>query len=173
MNHAAAGSVWLVVHRKGSGKATFTFDEAIEEALCYGWIDSLPRKVDDERSMLLFSPRKPKSLWSALNKRRVDTLIADRRMQPAGLVKVEAAKASGTWQALDEVEAMEIPPDLAAAFAERPASRERFEAFPRSARRGILEWILQAKTPATREKRVCETAEKALAGERANQWRKP
>jgi uncharacterized protein YdeI (YjbR/CyaY-like superfamily) len=172
-NHASTGSIWLVAFKKRSGRAAFTLDEAVEEALCWGWIDSLPRKLDDQRSMLLFSPRKPKSLWSAVNKRRVERMIADGRMQAPGLAKVEAAKASGTWEALDGVEAMEIAPDLAAAFAARPGLRELFEAFPRSAKRGILEWILQARTPETRAKRIAETADKAFVGERANQWRKP
>ncbi len=172
-NHGSTGSVWLVVHKKASGKAAFSIDEAVEEALCWGWIDSLPRKLDDERSMLLFSPRKPKSLWSALNKRRVERLIAAGRMQPPGLARIEAAKANGAWSGLDAVEAMEIPPDLAAGFAAITGSRETFESFPRSAKRGILEWIQQARTPETRQKRIRETAEKAASGERANQWRKP
>jgi uncharacterized protein YdeI (YjbR/CyaY-like superfamily) len=172
-NHGTQESVWLVAFKKGSGLATFTLDEAVEEALCWGWIDSLPRKLDEQRSMLLFSPRKPNSLWSAVNKRRVERLTVEGRMQPPGLAKVEAAKASGTWFALDGVEALEIPPDLADAFAAHPGAQALFEAFPRSAKRGILEWILQARTPATRARRVRETAEKAAQGERANQWRKP
>jgi uncharacterized protein YdeI (YjbR/CyaY-like superfamily) len=172
-NHASAGSVWLVAFRKGAGRAAFTFDEAIEEALCYGWIDSLPRKLDAERSMLLFSPRKPRSLWSALNKRRVERLVAEGRMREPGLAKVAAAKASGAWDALDAVEALAIPADLDAAFAGRPGARDRFTAFPPSTRRGILEWILQARTAETRARRIAETADRAAVGERANQWRKP
>jgi uncharacterized protein YdeI (YjbR/CyaY-like superfamily) len=170
-NHTTSGSVWLIAFKKASGRAAFTFDEAIEEALCFGWIDSLPRKLDDERSMLLFSPRKPGSLWSAVNKRRVEKLITEGRMQLSGLSRINAAKADGTWAALDAVEALQIPADLAAAFAALPNSESSFTAFPRSAKRGILEWILQAKTPATRGKRIAETARLAAEGKRANQWR--
>jgi uncharacterized protein YdeI (YjbR/CyaY-like superfamily) len=172
-NHPTSGSVWLVYLKKGSGKAAFAPEEAVEEALCWGWIDSLPRKLDDERSMLLFSPRTATSLWSALNKRRVERMIAEGRMQPPGLTKIMAAKADGTWDGLNEVETLMVPTDLAAAFAARPRSGAQFDAFPRSAKRGILEWILQAKTSDTRAKRVAETADKAAVGERANQWRKP
>jgi uncharacterized protein YdeI (YjbR/CyaY-like superfamily) len=172
-NHAVSGSVWLVAWKKASGKAAFTLDEAVEEALCWGWIDSLPRKLDKDRSMLLFSPRKATSLWSAVNKRRVERLTADGRMQPPGLAKITAARSVGTWDALDAVETLMVPPDLATAFAARPGSGARFDAFPRSAKRGILEWILQAKTAETRARRVAETADKAAMGERANQWRRP
>jgi uncharacterized protein YdeI (YjbR/CyaY-like superfamily) len=172
-NSAATVSVWLVVHKKSSPDFAFPLDQAVEEALCFGWIDSLPRKLDDRRSMLLFSPRKTGSLWSALNKRRVEKVIREGRMAAAGLAKIEAAKADGTWSGLDAAEALEIPADLADAFRTRPGSRIAFEAFPRFAKRAILEWIIQAKTPPTRAKRVLETAEKAAIGERANRWRKP
>ena len=122
--------------------------------------------------MLYFAPRKPYSNWSALNKTRVENMIKAGLMTPAGLEKVEAAKADGSWSALDTVEALVIPSDLAEAFDRYPASRKNFEAFPSSVKRGILEWILNAKRPETRQKRIEETAR--LAGEniRANQWRK-
>jgi uncharacterized protein YdeI (YjbR/CyaY-like superfamily) len=170
-NHAQSGSVWLIVYKKATSQFAFSLDQAIEEALCFGWIDSLPRKLDSERTMLLFSPRKSSSLWSAVNKARVQRLLADGRMTSAGLVKIEAAKADGTWDALDVVEALLIPEDLEAAFLRYPGSNSCFEAFPRSVKRGILEWILQAKTAPTRAKRIEETASLAARGERANQWK--
>jgi uncharacterized protein YdeI (YjbR/CyaY-like superfamily) len=170
-NHAHSGSLWLVTFKKGSGRPTLSNDDIVEEALCFGWIDSLPRKLDSERTMLLLSPRKPGSLWSALNKRRAERMIAAGLMRPAGLALIEAAQADGSWTALDAVEALAIPDDLAAALDARPPARTHFEAFPRSAKRGILEWILQAKRPETRARRVEETARLAERNERANQWR--
>jgi uncharacterized protein YdeI (YjbR/CyaY-like superfamily) len=172
-HHSASGSVWVVLPKKGSGRAGPSAVDVSEEALCFGWIDSLPRKLDAERSLLLVSPRKAGSLWSALNKARAERLIAEGRMTPAGLARIEAARADGTWSALDAVEALEVPPDLAFALAARPGAAAIFASFPRSTRRGILEWILQARTPVTRARRIAETAAKAEAGERANQWRRP
>jgi uncharacterized protein YdeI (YjbR/CyaY-like superfamily) len=147
------------------------YDDLVEEALAFGWVDSLPRKLDDERTMLLMSPRKPGSNWSAVNKGRVEKMTAAGRMHPAGQAKVDQAKADGSWTALDAVERLEVPEDLRAAFDARPGAAAAWDGFPRSVRRGVLEWILNAKTPATRAKRVSETAEKAARGERANQWR--
>jgi uncharacterized protein YdeI (YjbR/CyaY-like superfamily) len=170
-NHDRSGSLWLVTYKKASGRPTLSNDDIVEEALCFGWIDSLPRKLDSERTMLLLSPRKPGSLWSALNKRRAERMIAAGLMRPAGLALIEAAQADGSWTALDAVEALAIPDDLAAALDARPPARTHFEAFPRSAKRGILEWILQAKRPETRARRVEETARLAERNERANQWR--
>lgn len=122
--------------------------------------------------MLWFAPRRAGSAWSKPNKERVARMIAAGLMMPAGMAKVEAAKADSTWTMLDAVEALEIPPDLAAAFAPYPKARQNFEAFPRSAKRGILEWIVQAKRPETRAKRVAETARLAEENVRANQWKR-
>jgi uncharacterized protein YdeI (YjbR/CyaY-like superfamily) len=169
-NHERPDGVWLVTFKKGSGRPVVTWDESVEEALCFGWIDSIRRKVDDDRSRLWFSPRKPKSVWSAVNKERIGRLEREGRLAPAGQRMVELAKQTGTWTALDEVEALVVPDDLAAAFAEHPGAAEQWESFPRSVRSGILQWILQAKRPETRAARVAETAEKAARGERANQW---
>ncbi|MEM7566634.1 MAG: YdeI/OmpD-associated family protein [Pseudomonadota bacterium] len=169
-HHTQSASVWFVYGKVGSGAPRVDPDEAIEEALCFGWIDSLPRTLDDARSRLLFSPRKPGSNWSALNKRRAEAMIARGLMAPAGQAKIDAAKADGSWTALDAVEALTVPDDLAAAFTRHPGSAEAFASFPKSARRGILEWILNAKRAPTREKRLEETARLAARGERANQW---
>jgi uncharacterized protein YdeI (YjbR/CyaY-like superfamily) len=157
--------------KKGAGLEGVTLSDAVDEALCFGWVDSLPRKLDERRSMLLISPRKAGSNWSAVNKAKIARMIAEGRMHAAGTAKVEAAKADGTWVALDRVEALEVPEDLAAAFANMPPSATNWEAFPRSAQRGILEWILNARTPATRARRIDETARLAAEGKRANQWR--
>jgi uncharacterized protein YdeI (YjbR/CyaY-like superfamily) len=170
-NHARRDGVWLVLPKKGSGIDGVALSDAVDEALCFGWVDSLPRKLDERRSMLLVSPRKAGSNWSAVNKGKVERLVLEGRMAPAGLAKVAAAKADGSWTALDMVEALEIPDDLAAAFAALPPAADNWAGFPRSAKRGILEWILNAKTPATRARRIDETARLAAEGTCANQWR--
>jgi uncharacterized protein YdeI (YjbR/CyaY-like superfamily) len=136
-----------------------------------GRVDSKPNKLDDERSLLWFAPRKGGTGWSKPNKERVERMLAAGKMAPAGLAKVEAAQADGTWTLLDEVEMLTIPADLAAALGAQPHAAENFDAFPRSVKRGILEWILQAKRPETRTARVAETATLAAQGKRANQWR--
>lgn len=172
-NHTRAEGVWLVSYKKASGKPSMTYEESVEEALCFGWVDSKGNKLDDERTMLYFAPRKAGSGWSRPNKERVERLIADGRMAPAGLAKIEAAKADGSWTLLDSVEALEVPPDLEAEFDKYPDARRNWEAFPRSVKRGILEWIVQAKKPETRARRVEETARLAQDNVRANQWRQP
>lgn len=170
-HHTQTHGVWVVFWRKASGHPDMTYDEAVEEALCFGWIDSKPRALDADRTQLWFAPRKPGSGWSGPNKRRIERAIAADRMAPAGLEKVNAAKADGSWHLLDAVEALEIPPDLAAAFTQHPGAALNFSKFPPSARRGILEWITQAKRPDTRARRIATTAELAGRGERANQWK--
>ena len=170
-NHTQGQGVWLISYKKATGKPRMEYDEAVEEALCFGWIDSKPNSLDDERSMLWFAPRKAGTGWSRINKGRVERLIAEGRMTPAGMAKVEAAKGDGSWSALDKVEELEIPADLAAALAQYDAAAQNFDAFPRSVKRGILEWIGNAKKPETRAKRVEETARLAQDNIRANQWR--
>jgi len=172
-HHTRTEGVWLVSFKKSSGKPRVAYDQAVEEALCFGWIDSTQRTIDDERAMLWFAPRKPGTGWSKLNKERIERLLAAGLMAPAGLAKIEAAQQDGSWNALDAVEALEVPPDLAAALGSYPSAQAHFEAFPRSVKRSILEWIAAAKTPATRAKRVEETARLAEDNIRADQWRRP
>jgi uncharacterized protein YdeI (YjbR/CyaY-like superfamily) len=171
-NHQQPSGVWLVSYKKATGKLAFDYDAAVEEALCFGWIDSKPNKLDDQRTMLWFAPRKSGTGWSRPNKVRIERSIASGLMTAAGMAKIEAAKRDGSWEKLNAVENLEIPSDLAVALAAYPPASENFEAFPRSAKRGILEWILNAKTAATREKRILETATLAAQNIRANQWRK-
>ena len=134
-------------------------------------VDSKPRKLDDERSMLWFTPRKARTGWSKLNKERIKKLIKAGLMAPAGLAKVEAARKDGSWNALDAAEALEIPADLAKAFSENETAKGYFDEFPRSVKKAILEWIISAKKPETRAKRIEETVAKAGQNIRANQWR--
>ncbi|MGG6293215.1 YdeI/OmpD-associated family protein [Leptolyngbya sp. AN02str] len=169
-NHTRTEGVWLISYKKATGKPRFEYDEAVEEALCFGWIDSKPNSLDEERSLLWFAPRKRGTGWSKPNKERVERLLAAGLMAEAGMAKVEAAKQDGSWTALDAIEALEIPPDLAEALAAYPPAQQNFEAFPRSVKRGILEWIATAKKPETRAKRIDETARLAAENQRANQW---
>lgn len=170
-HHADTPGVWVVTYKRAAVDAHVPYDDLVEEALCFGWIDSLPRKLDDERSMLLMTPRKPRSGWSRANKVRVEKLAAAGRIEAPGRAVIAAAKADGSWSALDAVEALEEPDDLRAALDATAGAREHWDGFPRSAKRGILEWILQAKRPETRARRIAETAARAAQGERANQWR--
>lgn len=170
-NHGRATGVWLVSYLKATGRPRVDYDEAVEEALCVGWIDSKPRKLDAERTMLWFAPRKAGSGWSRPNKLRIERLVAAGSIREAGLRKVEQAKQDGSWTKLDAVEDLQVPDDLARALAGLPSAARYFDAFPRSAKRGILEWISNAKTPATRAKRIEETARLADTNVRANQWR--
>jgi uncharacterized protein YdeI (YjbR/CyaY-like superfamily) len=170
-HHATSTGAWLVSWKPTTGRPSVGYEESVEEALCVGWVDSKGGKIDDERSKLWFAPRNPRSAWARTNKTRIARLEADGLLLPAGVRAVEVAKANGAWALLDDVEDLVVPPDLAAAFDTHPGARAHWDAFPRSARRAILEWIVQARTEPTRAKRIAETAEKAATGERANQWR--
>lgn len=170
-NQTQKEGVWVITFKKASGKPHVSYEEIVEEALCFGWIDSKGNKLDEERSMLWCAPRKARSNWSRPNKIRVEKLLAAGLMEPAGLIKIELAKQNGTWTALDKVEELEVPADLAKALKANKDAKTYFEAFPRSVKRAILEWIANARKPETRAKRISETAELAAKNIRANQWR--
>jgi uncharacterized protein YdeI (YjbR/CyaY-like superfamily) len=169
-NHAQKGSVWLVLNRKGCGLPHLPVEQAVEEALCFGWVDSRPAKLDARRSLLLFSPRRPGSAWSGVNKDRITRLTAEGRMAEAGLAAVARAQADGSWARLDGASALAEPPDLLAALAAVPEAEAAWRGFPPSHRRANLEWVAQAKRPATRAARIAEIASCAARGERANTW---
>jgi uncharacterized protein YdeI (YjbR/CyaY-like superfamily) len=169
-NAAGSPGAWAVTWRKASGRPVVGYEDLVEEALCFGWIDSTGRAVDDDRTSLYFAPRKARSGWSRPNKQRIERLMAAGAMTEAGLRVIAEAQRDGSWTLLDDVENLVVPDDLAAAFAAHPGSREHWDAFPRSARRAILEWIVQAKRAPTRAARVEEAARLAARGERANQW---
>ena len=166
-NHATSAGAWLVTWRPISGRLGLDYEAAVEEALCFGWVDSTAGRVDDERGKLYFAPRKARSAWSASNKARVARLIADGLMAPAGLAVIEAARANGTWEILDSVERLEVPEDLAAALASRPPAATNFAAFPASARKQHLAWVATAIRPETRTRRIAEVATAAARNERA------
>lgn len=172
-HHGQSESIWLVTFKKAAGDAYLAYADVVDAALCHGWIDSVPRRLDATRTMRLLSPRQPGSAWSQVNKARAERLIAEGRMAPPGLAAIERAKADGSWHALDRVETLEEPPDLAAALDDCPAARGAFDRFPRSSRRLILEWIEAARTLQTRRQRITETVDEAAAGRRAHHHRQP
>jgi uncharacterized protein YdeI (YjbR/CyaY-like superfamily) len=169
-NHQAADGVWLISWKTTTGRTRMTYEESVIEALAVGWVDSHKRTIDDERSMLWFTRRNPTSKWARPNKARIELLEQQGRLLPAGRRMVEIAKANGSWSKLDDIENLVMPDDLAVALAERAPARGHWDGFPPSTRRGILEWIMQAKTAITRTNRITETADRAARGERANQW---
>ncbi len=168
-HHGTVPGAWLVRWKKASGRPHLPYGEVVEEALCFGWIDGQARPLDDRRSQLLLTPRRAGSKWSRANKRRIERLQAEGLMEAAGLAAVERARADGSWWALDAVEDLIEPEDLVAALDRDAAARREWAAFPRSARRAILEWIVSARRPETRARRVEETARLAAQGIRANQ----
>ena len=170
-NHAKESSVWLIIYKKQSGTPSVYYDEAVDEALCYGWIDSKPNKRDDESYYQFFAKRNPKSKWSVVNKGKVQRLIKQERMAQAGLDSIEIAKKNGTWTALDEVDNSIVPEDLHKALDKNKTALKNFESFPKSSKKIILEWIANAKKPETRLQRIQETVEKAELNIRANHYR--
>jgi len=151
-NHDKARGVWLVAYKAGTGKSRLTYDESIPDALCYGWIDSLNKPLDDERTALLFTPRKPGSGWSRTNKVRIERLMKDGRMAAPGLAKITAAKRDGSWTLLDSVEALEVPNDLRKALG--AVGMRKFEALTPGRRKEHLRTLVTAKRPETRAKRI-------------------
>ena len=151
-NHATAQGVWLVAYKATTGKARLSYEESIPDALCYGWIDSVNKPLDDERTALLFTPRRPGSGWSRTNKVRIARLLKEGRMEAAGLAKIAAAKRDGSWTLLDSVEAIEIPDDLRKALG--AAGVRKFEALTPGRRKEHLRALVTAKRPETRAKRI-------------------
>jgi len=149
-HHASSTGTWVVYAKKHSGLPSLTYADAVEEALCFGWIDSRIHPIDDDFYMQMFTPRKPKSAWSALNKTRVTRLVAAGMMSAAGLAVVKAAKASGTWDAWKDAEELTIPPDLASAIKANPDASRHWASYTESRRREVLYRLAGAKRPETR-----------------------
>lgn len=166
-HHGDSRGVWLIYDKKSAGRTRLPYGDAVEEALCFGWVDSLTRSIDDDRYMQLFTPRKPGSNWSRPNKERVARMIDAGLMTPAGLASIESAKRNGSWTRLDGAESLEIPPDLARAFRAHAGSAKQFAGFGRSVRKAILAWVASAKKPETRAARIAKTARMAAKGLRA------
>lgn len=167
-NHQSAKSVWLIIYKKDSTVPSVYYPEAVDEALCFGWIDSTPNKRDDGSYYQFFAKRNPKSNWSKVNKQKVAALIKEGLMQPAGYQMIEMAKHNGTWTALDEVENIILPADLQERFSKNKTAFNHWNTFSRSSKRGILEWIVNAKKLETRQKRIEETVSLAARNIKAN-----
>lgn len=172
-NHQTSPGVWLVTWKKQAARPTVAYEEAVEEALCFGWIDGVFGRVDEERSKQWFAPRRPKSTWARTNKERVARLEIAGLLTETGRRAIEIAQANGSWNSLDAIDALVVPDDLAAALTARPGARERFDASSASVRRSALAWVYQAKRPQTRAARVEQVAAIAERGEPiANLWRR-
>jgi uncharacterized protein YdeI (YjbR/CyaY-like superfamily) len=156
-NHALSTGVWLVVSKKKSSTPAVLYDEAVEEALCFGWIDSQLQKSDEESYLLWMSPRKPGSIWSLNNKRRIEKLTKKGVMTAAGLQKINAAKKDGSWDVIDDIETLTIPDDLQQALEHNRQAMNNFTSFPASSKKMLLFWILSAKKSETRAKRIQQT----------------
>lgn len=164
-NHAHVKGVWLVTPRSRTGRVTVDYETAVVEALRFGWVDSTTRTLDAERGMMWFSPRRPGSGWASSNKRRIETLRAEGRLEAAGEAAVRVAQENGSWNLLDDVERLVVPADLAEALEARPGAQGYWEEASPSSRRMALTWIVQAKRAGTRARRVSLTADRAAAGE--------
>ena len=160
-NHLSKQAVWLVFYTKKSEKVSITWSDAVDEALCFGWIDSKKVKVDEERAHQFFSTRKPKSTWSKINKEKVEKLIEKGFMTEAGFKSIEIAKENGSWTILDEVEELIVPEDLEVALADKPQAKDFFLGLSKSVKKQILAWLVFAKTSETRQKRITEIVERA------------
>src|SRR4030095_12876944 len=165
-NHSTSPGVWLIYYKKSTGKAKLVYNDAVEEALCFGWIDSTLRPLDDERFMQRFTPRKPKSGWSGLNKKRIEKMIAEGLMTNAGIEKIEAAKKDGSWESLDHIDAIQLPEDFEKAFSKNKKAKANFENFPPFAKKQFLYHINQAKTEATRKERIILCVKMAAANKK-------
>ena len=166
-HHDQASSIWLVTYKKNAPDKYVSIQQVLDEVLCFGWMDGRRMKLDEERTMQLLSPRKAEH-WSKTYKDRVARLMAAGRMHESGLRAVEAAKRSGAWDFLNDVDALIKPDDLVAVLRKHPPALENYEAFPDSAKRDILRWIKLAKKPETRAKRIQKTAELAAQNQRAS-----
>jgi uncharacterized protein YdeI (YjbR/CyaY-like superfamily) len=155
-NHQSSTGVWIIYDKKESGKQRLIYSDAVDEALCFGWIDSVINPVDAQRYKQLFTPRKPNSEWSAVNKKKLERLIAEGQMQAAGLAVIQVAKKNGSWSKIDEVEALTVPEELANRLEASPNAKKNFEAFSRSVKKMYLHWLNSAKRPETRAARLTE-----------------
>lgn len=169
-HHLEAKGCWLVLFRKSSGLASLDYDQAVEEALCFGWVDSKPNKRDAQSSYLYFAPRKAGSNWSKLNRDRIMRLEAEGLVAPAGAKVVAAARADGSWLALEKAEMGICPPEMNALLDAQADARRHWDAFSVAVKRATLEWIYAAKTDVTRQKRIEETVRLAALNQKANQY---
>jgi uncharacterized protein YdeI (YjbR/CyaY-like superfamily) len=170
-NHRTKQSVWVIQYNKKSNKPTLSWSEAVDEALCFGWIDSTRKSLDHESFIQFFSKRKPTSVWSKINKEKVQRLMDEGLMSQAGHESIERAKQNGSWTILDHVEELTIPEDLEQAFQALPGAKDYFLSISKSVRKAMLQWLAFAKRPETRQKRMNEIAELAVQKLKPKQFR--
>lgn len=161
LNHKKKEAVWLFFYKKKSPNYNLSWSESVDEALCFGWIDSIKKTIDTEKYQQYFSKRKPKSNWSKVNKDKVRTLIEEGLMEEAGYKSIEVAKENGSWAILDQVEALVIPEDLKEGFKKHKGSMEYFDNLSKSTKKILLYWVISAKRLETRQKRIIEIASNA------------
>ena len=169
-NHACSNGVWLVYYKKHSGKPCVSYEDAVEEALCFGWIDSRANTLDEERHVQFFGPRKAKSPWSRLNKHRIEKLTQQGLMTPAGLSLIEKAQQDGSWHSYDAIEDLAVPDDLQKALAQNALAEMYFEAFSTSVKKQLLWHLASAKRPETRSKRVEQIVQAAAQNKNPLQY---
>jgi len=169
-NHQRDQGIWLIQHNKKSGKPTVSWSDAVDEALCFGWIDSLKKKLDTDSSIQYFGKRKLKSTWSKINKQKIEKLTEENRMSQAGLDIIKIAKENGSWEILDSVEELIIPDDLKQELSSRENAHEFFQNLSKSIKKMMLYWVISAKKPETRQKRILEIAESAEKKKKPKQF---
>lgn len=170
-NHSSRQSVWLVQYKQKSAKPSIPWSDSVDEALCFGWIDSTRKTIDEESFVQFFTKRKPTSNWSKINKAKVERLITQGLMEEAGLKSIEIAKKNGSWSILDDVEELVVPKDLQEAFQLQSGSGDYFDNLSKSVKKMILQWVALAKRPETRQKRIAEIAELAAQKLKPKQFR--
>lgn len=170
-NHQSKQAIWLVYFKTSTNIPSVSWSEAVDEALCFGWIDSTKKTIDQERYMQYFSRRKPNSTWSRINKEKVAKLIQNNQMTAAGFKSIEIAKENGTWSLMDDVEKLIIPKDLKIALSKNKHSMEFFQRQSKSIKKGMLHWVVIAKRAETRKKRIAEIAQLAAKGMRPKQFK--
>lgn len=171
LNHNKKEAVWLIFYRKQSPSHNLSWSESVDEALCFGWIDSTKRSIDGEKYKQYFSKRKVKSNWSKINKEKVKTLIDQGLMEEEGYKSIEIAKTNGSWTILDSVESLIIPEDLKKEFSMHNGSLEFFGSLSKSVKKILLHWVVSAKRKETRQKRILEIAENASHGLKPKQFK--
>ncbi len=170
-NHQTKQSVWLVYFKSSTKIPSISWSDAVDEALCFGWIDSTKKTIDEERYMQYFTRRKPGSSWSKVNKEKVAKLIQNDRMMKAGFDSIKLAKQNGSWTVSDEVESLVVPKDLEDELAKNKVSKDFFNSLNKSSKKILLHWVVSAKRPETRQKRILEIAEAASKNLKPKQFR--
>lgn len=169
-NHHTSKSIWLIYYKQHSKVPSITYSDAVDEALCFGWIDSVKKTLDEDRYIQYFSPRKPGSGWSKINKTKIEKLVKEGLMAEPGFNCIGRAKLNGSWTLLDDVEELAIPVDLEKAFRRHKGAKKYFSGLSRSVRKAMLYWVVTAKMPATRENRINEIASLAGLQQRPKQF---